>query len=97
MAVRSHAVGDEVEVTYVRDGKEQTTKVTLGSDEELQAKQEEEQRQQQEEYERQMKEYEQYMNERNNQQTWPWDTYNSPWELWDWDMDTMGNPGMMNE
>lgn len=97
LAVRSHAVGDEVEVTYVRDGKEQTTKVTLGSDEELQAKQEEEQRQQQEEYERQMKEYEQYMNERNNQQTWPWDTYNSPWELWDWDMDTMGNPGMLNE
>jgi putative serine protease PepD len=29
-AVRSHAPGDEIEVTYVRDGDEQTVQVTLG-------------------------------------------------------------------
>lgn len=39
LAVRSHSVGDSVEVTYVRDGKESTTTVTLGSDEELQEQQ----------------------------------------------------------
>ncbi|WP_199700739.1 S1C family serine protease, partial [Jiangella rhizosphaerae] len=31
-AVRSHRPGDEIELTYVRDGQEQTTTVTLGSD-----------------------------------------------------------------
>lgn len=30
--VRSHKIGDKIEITYVRDGKEQTTEVTLGSD-----------------------------------------------------------------
>ncbi len=30
--VRSHKIGDTMEVTYIRDGKEQTTEVTLGSD-----------------------------------------------------------------
>ncbi|PZF80000.1 S1C family serine protease [Jiangella anatolica] len=31
-AVRSHRPGDEIELTYVRDGQENTTTVTLGSD-----------------------------------------------------------------
>ncbi|WP_083459182.1 S1C family serine protease [Jiangella muralis] len=31
-AVRSHRPGDEIELTYVRDGQESTTTVTLGSD-----------------------------------------------------------------
>lgn len=31
-AVRSHAVGDSVSITYLRDGNTQTTNVTLGSD-----------------------------------------------------------------
>lgn len=30
--VRSHKIGDKIQVTYVRDGKEQTAEVTLGSD-----------------------------------------------------------------
>lgn len=30
--VRSHKIGDKTQITYVRDGKEQTTEVTLGSD-----------------------------------------------------------------
>ena len=30
--VRSHKIGDKIQITYVRDGKEQTTEVTLGSD-----------------------------------------------------------------
>ena len=36
LAVRSHSVGDTVDVTYVRDGQTNTVSVTLGSDEELQ-------------------------------------------------------------
>ena len=32
LAVRSHSPNDEVEVTYLRDGKEETTKVKLGAD-----------------------------------------------------------------
>ena len=31
VAVRDHAPGDEVEVTYVRDGREATTTATLAS------------------------------------------------------------------
>lgn len=94
LAVRSHNVGDEVEVTFVRDGKEQTTMVTLGSDEELQAKQEEEQRKQQEEQEQLRQQYEDYFNQ---QQTSPWNTFSFPWEMWDWDTNTIGNPGSYNE
>lgn len=30
--VRSHKIGDKIQIAYVRDGKEQTTEVTLGSD-----------------------------------------------------------------
>lgn len=37
--VRSHEIGDKVKVTFVRDGKEQTVEVTLGSDEALQQEQ----------------------------------------------------------
>lgn len=36
LAVRSHSVGDTVDITYVRDGQTNTVSVTLGSDEELQ-------------------------------------------------------------
>ena len=32
LAVRSHNPGDKVSVTYIRDGKEGTAEVTLGSD-----------------------------------------------------------------
>ena len=32
LAIRSHSPNDEVEVTYLRDGKEETTKVKLGAD-----------------------------------------------------------------
>lgn len=32
LAVRAHNPGDQVQVTYLRDGKEETTTVTLGSD-----------------------------------------------------------------
>ncbi len=39
IAVREHEVGDEVTLTVVRDGSEQEIKVTLGSDEALQAEQ----------------------------------------------------------
>lgn len=99
LAVRSQAVGDVVEVKYVRDGKEGSVNVTLGSDEALQAQQEEKQRQQEEEYQRQLQEYEDYMNQRQQDrgygqnQTWPWDTFTFPWELWDQDLNTQGNPG----
>ncbi len=97
LAVRSQSVGDVVDVTFVRDGQEQTVSVTLGSDEELQAAQEEAARQQEEEYQRQMQEYEEYMNQRqqNRQynQNWPWDSFSFPWELWNRDLTNQGNPG----
>lgn len=32
LAIRSHSPNDEVDVTYLRDGKEETTKVKLGAD-----------------------------------------------------------------
>ncbi len=98
LAVRSYSVGDEVDVTFVRDGEEQTVKVKLGSDETLQAKQEEERKKQEEDLQKQ---YEEYLNQQQNQQhnqqqspdqSWPWDTYQWPWELWDWDTDSMSNP-----
>ena len=41
LAVRSHSIGDTVEVTVVRGGEEMTFEVTLGSDEALQQQQEE--------------------------------------------------------
>lgn len=41
LAIRAHETGDSVKVTYVRDGKEQTAQVTLGSDEALQQSQNE--------------------------------------------------------
>ena len=68
--------------------------VTLGSDEELQAKQEEEQRRQQEEQEQLQQQYEDYFNQ---QQTSPWNTFSFPWEMWDWDTNTLGNPGSYSE
>ena len=40
LAVRSHDIGDTVEVTYRRGGQDQTCEVTLGSDEALQQEQE---------------------------------------------------------
>lgn len=40
IAIREHAEGDVVKVTFNRDGKEQTVEVTLGNDEELQKQQE---------------------------------------------------------
>lgn len=43
LAIRSHNVGDTVSVTFVRDGKEQTVQVTLGSDESLQAEEQQDQ------------------------------------------------------
>ena len=43
LAIRSKNVGDTVSVTFVRDGKEQTVQVTLGSDESLQAEQQRDQ------------------------------------------------------
>ena len=39
IALREHEVGDKVKLTLVRDGKQQTVEVTLGSDEKLQAEQ----------------------------------------------------------
>lgn len=97
LAVRSYSVGDEVEVQFIRNGQEQSVNVTLGSDESLQAAQAEEQRQQEEEYQQQLQQYEQYMNQQNQQntydQSWPWNSYSFPWEMWDWDTNTQGNPG----
>ena len=100
LAVRSYAVGDTVDVELVRDGKEMTVPVTLGSDEKLQEEQEELLRQQQEEQERQQQEYEdffnQYQDDGGNQQYSPWGNDNGfswPWEMWDWDSNSYGNPG----
>ena len=105
LAVRSQSVGDKVDVKYVRNGQEQTTTVTLGSDEALQAEQEEQRRQQEEQYQKQLQEYEEFLNQQQNQQqnqqyqqydqnqSWPWDSYSFPWEMWDWDTNTQGNPG----
>ncbi len=97
LAVRSYSVGDEVDVVFVRDGKEQTVKVTLGSDEALQAEQEEQRKKQEEEYQQQLEEYQNYLNQRQDgrgqEQSWPWDSYGWPWEMWDWNNDTLGNPG----
>ncbi|MDO4797580.1 MAG: trypsin-like peptidase domain-containing protein [Coriobacteriales bacterium] len=100
LAVRSYAVGDEVDVVYVRGNDEHTTKVTLGSDEALQAQQEEERKKQEEQYEDLQRQYEEYLNQRQNQpqnqqeQTWPWDSYSMPWETWDWNTNDLGGPGM---
>ena len=69
-------------------------KVTLGSDEELQALQEQQLKEQQEQYQNQMQQYEDYFNQRDDNsrwQQWPWDSFQMPWELWD-DMDN-GNLG----
>jgi putative serine protease PepD len=97
LAVRSYSVGDEVDVVFVRDGKEQTVKVTLGSDEALQAEQEEQRKKQEEEYQQQLEEYQNYLNQqqdgRGQGQSWPWDSYGWPWEMWDWNGDSLGNPG----
>ena len=102
LAVRSYAVGDQVEVKFVRDGKEQSVQVTLGSDESLQAEQEKQRKEEEEQYQRQLQEYEQYLNQQqnnqnnrqqNNQQS-PWDSYSFPWDMWNWDNNTQGNPGM---
>jgi putative serine protease PepD len=101
LAVRSHSVGEQVEVKFVRDGKEQSVNVTLGSDEELQAKQEEKARKQQEEYQQQLQQYEEYLNQQNQQNQrmgWPFgDGYSWPWETWNWDYEILGNPGSYTE
>ncbi len=106
LAVRSYAVGDQVEVKFVRDGKEQSVQVTLGSDESLQAEQEKQRKQQEEQYQRQLQEYEQYLNQQQNNQNnqnnmnnmnnqqMPWDSYTFPWDMWDWNNNTQGNPGL---
>ena len=98
LAVRSYAVGDSVDVTFMRGSKEQTVSVKLGSDEELQKQQEENSRKQQNQYQQQLDEYEQYLNQQQNQnmnqnQSWPWDSYDFPWDMWNWDNNTQGNPG----
>lgn len=88
LAIRSYSVGDEVDVTFVRNGQEQTVKVTLGSDEALQqqqAEQKQQQEEQEQQYQEQLQQYEEYLRQQNNgqrqQQTWPWDTYtyDFPW------------------
>ena len=88
LAVRSYSSGDTVNVTFVRNGKEQNVDVTLATDEALQEKQEEERKQQEEEYQQQLEQYQQYQQfmqqqnqyqQYNQQQTWPWDTYDFPW------------------
>lgn len=91
LAVRTYAVGDKVDVTFVRNGEEKTVEVTLGSDEELQAQQEKEQREQEEQYQQQLEEYQQYLQQYQNQnqnpyqqqnpmsQSWPWDSFDLPW------------------
>ena len=87
LAIRSYSVGDEVDVTFVRNGKEQTVKVKLGSDEKLQAQQEEQARQQEQQQQQMMQQYEEYLNQQQNdprqqqQQTWPWDSYSLPWGI----------------
>jgi putative serine protease PepD len=53
LAVRSHKIGETVEITFVRDGKEQTAEVTFGDDAELQKQQQEKLRQQQEQQQQQ--------------------------------------------
>jgi predicted RNA-binding protein with RPS1 domain len=68
-------VGDEVDVTYVRGNDEHTTKVTLGSDEALQAQQEEERKQQEEAQQQYMQQYEEFMRQFQQQYSWPWDSY----------------------
>jgi putative serine protease PepD len=60
LAVRSYSSGDTVNVTFVRNGKEQNVDVTLATDEALQEKQEEERKQQEEEYQQQLEQYQQY-------------------------------------
>ena len=102
LAVRSYAVGDQVEVKFVRDGKEQSVQVTLGSDETLQEEQEKQRKQEEEQYQRQLQEYEQYLNQQQNNQQQnnqynqqsPWDSYSFPWDMWNWDNNTQGNPGV---
>ena len=61
LAVRSYSVGDKVEVTFVRNGTEQSVMVTLGSDEALQAAQQEEQAKQEELERQQLEQYQQYL------------------------------------
>lgn len=45
LAVRSHAIGDTITITYMRDAKEQTTTATLKDDESLQLAQQQSQQQ----------------------------------------------------
>lgn len=101
LAVRSYSAGDTVDVTFVRDGKEKTVSVTLGTDEALQAQQEEQKRQQEEQYQEQMQQYQEYMqqqnSQRNTQNTWPWDSYSFPWDTWNLNTNNMGTPGSYAE
>ncbi len=60
LAVRTNSVGDVVDVEFVRDGQTQTTSVTLGSDERLQAQQEEEAKAREEQLQQQYSPYQQY-------------------------------------
>ena len=61
LAVRTHSVGDNVEVKFLRDGKEQTAVVTLGSDELLQAQQAEAKQEQEALEQQQMDQYQRYL------------------------------------
>ena len=71
LAVRTHSVGDNVEVKFLRDGEEHTAVVTLGSDELLQAQQAEAKQEQEAFEQQQMDQYqrylEQFMGQRNLQ------------------------------
>lgn len=71
LAVRSHAVGDTVDVTLIRNGQEQTVSVKLGSDEALQEAQEKQQRQQEEQQRVQQDQLQQYL-EQFQGQGLPW-------------------------
>ena len=53
LAIRSHHIGETVDVTVMRGNEEMTFQVTLGSDEELQALQQQQREEQQQQYEQQ--------------------------------------------
>ena len=86
LAIRSYSVGDEVDVTFVRNGSEQTVKVKLGSDEELQAQQADQQKQQQSQQDQLLRQYEEYLNQQqqyNQQQNVPQQRQNNPFEVYE--------------
>lgn len=83
LGVRSYAVGDTVEIEFVREGQTMTTSVQLGSDEKLQERQAEEQRQQEEaqqqyldEQQQYLEQYQKYLEQYQRQQN---QGYSFPW------------------